>query len=121
MAEFKMRLSDDDEEKLAACEAWYHGVPRAGVMRLALIELHRYVIGARKRKEDAAILAEHRAKQEPARFAAAVRGAVRGAGTEACGVGEREWNGRMDEIIAQRKRDGLSTLPYEALLAASKA
>ena len=109
MADLKMRLSDEDERKLAECEAWYDGVSRAGVVRLALIELHRYVVGARRRKEDAAILAAHRPSASVLPVVAPAQAAP-----------AREWNKRMDEIIQERKRDGLPMLQYEALLAASK-
>lgn len=68
--EFKMRLSDEDEAKLVALEAWYHGLARAAVVRLAIVELHRYAVGAKRRKEEAAVLAQHMGKPAKGKGAA---------------------------------------------------
>lgn len=106
------RMAEADLAAMKELEAWYPLLSRAAIVRLAVTELQRYVRGAKKRAEDAAILAEHRARSAPVAVAPAV-----GVQVDAKG---REWNKRMDTIIAERKRDGLPMLAYDALLAASK-
>lgn len=107
---FQMRLSSGDAEALADLGAWYEGLTRQAIVRLALVELRRYVAGARRRKAEAAVLAEHMPNAMP-----------RGKGDRVETVQRLPWSQELDDVERERRMNALPPLEGEALAQAVAA
>ncbi len=108
----QMRLTEADAAALAEIGAWYPGLTRAALVRLALVELRRYVVAARRRRDEAAVLAEHMPRHKAA--------AVPTSQATPAATPARKWTREMDRIKQERRAAGLPALVYEELLAAGE-